>query len=294
MEAATSTPESQPSQSTSGEPSAQARRSAPKNPKNLRKQLEQGQKPQGGGGGGQKQKQGGGSAKLRGLEKDPPAVRLSKTLSWLLRHGAQSEGLPMRPDGYVNVVHLLANPKIKSQALELEGLKEIVKADLKQRYDLMQDAEDVWWIRANQGHSIKSVKLDLKPILTVSDLPTGVAVHGTTKQAWEQISKEGLSKMKRNHIHLAQGVPGNNVISGMRNSSQILIWIDVQKAIDAGIKFHVSDNGVVLTEGNEAGMVPCEFFQRVEDAKRVPLPGWEGTSKAAAEASNAAEPLISS
>jgi hypothetical protein len=47
------------------------------------------------------------SNKLRGLEKDSPEVRISKTLSWLLRHGAQGEGLPMRSDGYVKVVDLV-------------------------------------------------------------------------------------------------------------------------------------------------------------------------------------------
>ncbi|EDR03014.1 uncharacterized protein LACBIDRAFT_307873 [Laccaria bicolor S238N-H82] len=36
-----------------------------------------------------------------------------------------------------------------------------------------------------------------------------------TLAAWEYISKQGLSKMKQNHIHLAQGLPGHNgVISG--------------------------------------------------------------------------------
>ena len=58
----------------------------------------------GGRGGGQK---GGGKAKLRGLPNDSPDVRLSKTLSWLLRHGAQSVGLFMRPDGYVRVDDLV-------------------------------------------------------------------------------------------------------------------------------------------------------------------------------------------
>lgn len=33
---------------------------------------------------------------------------MSKTLSWLLRHGAQGEGLVMQPDGYVKVVDLVS------------------------------------------------------------------------------------------------------------------------------------------------------------------------------------------
>lgn len=81
------------------------------------------------------------------------------------------------------------------------------------------------------------MKLELTPILTPRDIPSGIAVHGTTRLAWEAIckcslrdlvlsflivctAKEGLSKMKRNHIHLAQGVLGDGVISGKRNSLQ--------------------------------------------------------------------------
>ena len=44
---------------------------------------------------------------LRGNPKDSPEVRLSKTLSWILRHGAKSEGLYMRTDGYVRVSDLV-------------------------------------------------------------------------------------------------------------------------------------------------------------------------------------------
>lgn len=72
-----------------------------------RKKQEKGQKKRGGGGGSRKQGGGHQSAGLRGLEKDPPAVRLSKTISWLLRHGAQHERLSMRPDGYVKVKDLV-------------------------------------------------------------------------------------------------------------------------------------------------------------------------------------------
>ena len=46
-------------------------------------------------------------AKLRGQDYDSPEVRISKTLSWLLRHGAQGEGLKMRKDGYVKVDDLV-------------------------------------------------------------------------------------------------------------------------------------------------------------------------------------------
>lgn len=63
----------------------------------------------------------------------------------------------------------------------------------------------------------------------------------------------------------------------MRNSSQILIFVNVQNALDAGIKFYLSANGVVLTEGNSNGFLSPEFFLRVENADRTPMEGWEGS-----------------
>ena len=73
---------------------------------------QQARKPKGkakaqGGAAGQKKVSPSTSTKLRGFDKDPPEVRVSKTLSWLLRHGAQGEGLAMRKDGYVKVADLV-------------------------------------------------------------------------------------------------------------------------------------------------------------------------------------------
>ncbi|KAI0030061.1 KptA family-domain-containing protein [Vararia minispora EC-137] len=228
-------------------------------------------------GGGGRGRGGRGGGKLRGRTNDSPEVKLSKTLSWLLRHGAQSEGLPMREDGYVRVDDLLATPKLRAQRLDLTQLQNIVAADAKQRYSLVSEpgadgAAEAWWIRANQGHSMSDVKMDLKPILAAKDVP--MAVHGTNMQAWKLIEQNGLSRMTRNHIHLAQGVPGDGVISGMRTSAQVLIYIDLQCALDAGLRFYLSDNGVVLTEGDDKGVVHSRFFSRVTDKHGDPLAGW--------------------
>ena len=43
----------------------------------------------------------------RGRPKDSPDVRYSKTLSYILRHGAIKEGLDMRNDGFIRVDDLV-------------------------------------------------------------------------------------------------------------------------------------------------------------------------------------------
>ena len=50
-------------------------------------------------------------------------------------------------------------------------------------------------------------------------------------------------------------------------SSSVLIFVDVEGALGAGIKFWRSANGVILSEGNEEGVVPVEFFKKVEVRK---------------------------
>ena len=143
----------------------------------------------------------------------------------------------------------------------------------KQRYTLTRiDGKE--YIRANQGHSISVPDLELTRIGSVEDIPKsensiqGVVVHGTYTQAWKSIRKEGLSKMGRNHIHFAVGTPGeSHVISGMRSTCQVLVYVDIEKAIADGVSFFLSDNHVVLSPGNGDGLVESKYFKAVLDAK---------------------------
>jgi 2'-phosphotransferase len=61
----------------------------------------------------------------------------------------------------------------------------------------------------------------------------------------------------------------------MRNSSDILVYIDLQKAMDAGLKFFLSANGVVLSAGDENGFIKPQFFQWVTDKKGGAILGWD-------------------
>jgi len=188
----------------------------------------------------------------------------------------------MRPDGYIKVDDILRRPKLRG--LDFPTLEKLVKDNEKQRFQLFFEptapgpasaspdisAGGIWWIRANQGHTLKVEDLDLTEVVDASQLP--VAVHGTTKKAWESISRQGLSKMARNHVHLATGRPGDpGVKSGMRASSDILIFIDVPKAVRDGFKFFISANGVVLTEGNKDGFIPPQYFKSVENRNGVSI-----------------------
>lgn len=53
----------------------------------------------------------------------------------------------------------------------------------------------------------------------------------------------------------------------MRQNSQVMIYIDIDKAIDAGLKFWLSENGVILSEGDKNGYISRRFFSKVMDVK---------------------------
>jgi 2'-phosphotransferase len=209
-------------------------------------------------------------------------------MAWLLRHGAEEEGLQFLEGGFLNLSDVLANRKFRSMKVTFAEVKDVVAADEKQRYsmvskedaDASSDKPADFLIRANQGHSVKMEDEGLLKPVTKDDMPAS-AVHGTTHAAWSLIvASGGLKAMGRNHVHFASGLPAGfksvvedgesagdaaPVISGMRKTSTILVFLDLAKAMDAGLVFGMSDNGVVLTEGNKEGLVPLEFFQRVED-----------------------------
>jgi 2'-phosphotransferase len=154
----------------------------------------------------------------------------------------------------------------------------------------LKEENGKWFIRANQGHSIEVKDLELTPIKDASKYP--IVVHGTYHDAWQKIKVSGLNKMSRTHIHMAIGEFGSaNVISGMRRSCEVLVYVDIAKAMDDGIEFFQSANGVILTAGDN-GVLSTKYFKHVLQApslqpfdKDYPLPrdpSWGSVEKRAA------------
>ncbi|KAJ4892365.1 Tpt1 / KptA family protein [Raphanus sativus] len=202
---------------------------------------------------------------------------LGRLLTRILRHMATELRLNMRGDGFVKVEDLLqlnlktsANIQLKSHTID--EIREAVRRDNKQRFSLVEENGDLF-IRANQGHSITTVESEklLKPILSPEEAP--VCVHGTYKKNLESILASGLKRMDRLHVHFSCGLPTDGeVISGMRRNVNVLIFLDIKKALEDGIAFYISDNKVILTEGVD-GVVPVEYFQKIESwPSRQPIP----------------------
>ncbi|XP_059651562.1 uncharacterized protein LOC132299116 [Cornus florida] len=202
---------------------------------------------------------------------------LGRLMTRILRHMASELNLNMRSDGYVKVQDLLklnmktfANIPIRSHTVD--DVREAVRKDNKQRFSLLDENGEIL-IRANQGHTITTVETEslLKPILSAEEVP--VCVHGTYKKFLDLILEHGLKRMKRLHVHFSCGLPADGeVISGMRRDVNVLIFLDVRKALEEGMKLYISDNKVILTEGFD-GVVPVKYFEKILSwPDRQPIP----------------------
>ncbi|CAI5652417.1 tRNA 2'-phosphotransferase 1 isoform X1 [Oreochromis aureus] len=211
-------------------------------------------------GGGGRGKRGRGRRGHRGGEDRD--VCLSKSMSYALRHGASQMGLQMGTDGFLFVEDLLAHPQFHSYSLE--DVERVVATNDKQRFKLCTHPENGrLQIRANQGHSVQVVDLELKLVTAGSPDCPAEAVHGSYLRNWSSIQQQGLSRMKRTHIHLARGLAGEDgVISGMRKDCDLAVFIDVPKALADGIKFFWSENDVLLTAGDAEGKIQPKYFSR--------------------------------
>ena len=169
-----------------------------------------------------KNKRGGkGRNSRKGERKDKKSVNISKSLSWILRHGAVKEGIDIDEGGWVLLEDILKMKQEFKKVTEDE-IRTIVKNCQKQRFQLKtaipaSTNQPELFIRATQGHTI--VKINPEALLTaikdVSEVPC--AVHGSFSKVWKLIKSGGMKRMARNHMHFAPGWPGDDeVISGMR------------------------------------------------------------------------------
>jgi putative RNA 2'-phosphotransferase len=125
---------------------------------------------------------------------DYELTRISKTLSYHLRHRPDELGLTLGSGGWVAVDELLVALARKGKAVLRTELDEVVARNPKRRFAFDDSGTR---IRASQRHSVE-VDLELEPVT-----PPAVLYHGTSQGAIAAIEHEGLKKMRRHHVHLS-------------------------------------------------------------------------------------------
>ena len=167
-------------------------------------------------------------------------TRISKFLSFVLRHEPASIGIALDAAGWVDVDALLRAAADHGQPLTRDELSLVVATSPKRRFAFSEDGSR---IRASQGHTTQ-VDLGYEPAE-----PPAVLFHGTVKLFLSQI---------RDHVHLSADEATAHAV-GSRRGKPVILRVDAEAMRNAGHVFFVTPNAVWLTEA-----VPSEFLSGLE------------------------------
>lgn len=165
-------------------------------------------------------------------------VRLSKRISYLLRHHPEDGGLDPDPHGRVPLEAL-------AEALRAtrEQVLEVVERDEKGRFEVAGEM-----IRAVYGHSF-AIEETGEPCA-----PPQVLYHGTPRRSVDVILREGLRPMARQMVHLTATVAEAREVGLRRDAKPVVLAVDAAGAAASGIEFRRAGE-VYLCPG-----VPPEFL----------------------------------
>jgi len=167
-------------------------------------------------------------------------IKLSKTVSYILRHHPEDFDLKLNPDASVETDQLLQALKGKFKDLTKADLIQLVKNDPKGRFSFLEDRKR---IRANYGHSIEGVNPDYQAVK-----PAEFLYHGTTPEVKDKILTAGLKPMGRNYVHLSVGVKEAEKVARRRTNQPLILKIEALRAFRGGQNFYKTAENIYLTD----------------------------------------------
>jgi putative RNA 2'-phosphotransferase len=187
---------------------------------------------------------------------DKRHTRISKFLSYVLRHRPDEIGLVLDSAGWVDVDRLLAASAAHGTAISRDELDYVVAHNDKQRFAISEDGRR---IRASQGHST-DVELGYEP-----RQPPEALYHGTATHHLPGIRERGLVNGKRHHVHLSSDEATARLV-GQRHGRVVVLRVRAGEMARAGFAFYLSANGVWLTDA-----VPPRYVDETDSSTEGPL-----------------------
>lgn len=175
--------------------------------------------------------------------------KISKFLSYILRHHPESIGLEVDRQGWAHLSTLIAKAQEDGRNISREIIGKVMAKGGKQRFSLSDDGN---YIRAGYGHSI-DVDLDLEP-----KPPPDNLYHGTASRNVESILADGLHSGSRKMVHLTASKSDATEV-GSRHGKPQLLTILARQMYEQGHPFYQSDSepSIWLVES-----VPAEFIEK--------------------------------
>ncbi|CAE7428923.1 Trpt1 [Symbiodinium sp. CCMP2456] len=189
--------------------------------------------------------------------------RLMKQMAAFLRHkGLRS----MQSDGYA-----LVDDLAKACHADPEDVLEAARTPGKQRFQTLNDGSR-FWIRATHGHSLKSVDATKGGLYTEIKNALPLLVHAVAGDSLPIILANGISRNGKPHMLFADSDEEPVLSLGFQDSCNILVYINMAKALFAGIPFSRAPDGMVVSPGiterrrrktEKIGTIPADFILRV-------------------------------
>lgn len=164
--------------------------------------------------------------------------RISKFLSFVLRHKPETIGIDLDTHGWTAVDVLIARMREHGFEITREVLEHVVRTNNKSRF-AFDDGHTR--IRASQGHS---VEIDLG---YTAQQPPAVLYHGTAEHFLPSILETGLKKGSRHHVHLSAETKTAAAV-GQRYGKPVVLRVAALEMFNDGHSFYLADNHVWLTE----------------------------------------------
>ncbi|MEA3489404.1 MAG: RNA 2'-phosphotransferase [Candidatus Omnitrophota bacterium] len=179
-------------------------------------------------------------------------IKLSKFLSYILRHDPGSWDLELDGCGYAPLADVLRVLRKRFRKFKEEDLFELVKNEPKGRFEVSAKK-----IRATYGHS-----LEVRPG-SESIIPPEVLYHGTSPEDLEKILAEGLKPMSRQFVHLSSNEKDAYMV-GMRHAqTPVILEVMAKEAALKDIKFY--REGKLFLAKN----VPPEYIKAKKEGRNI-------------------------
>jgi putative RNA 2'-phosphotransferase len=162
--------------------------------------------------------------------------KLSKEVSYALRHAPWEYELELNSEGWVDIEQLLLAICIdkKWESITESNLRKMIDISDKKRHEIWDGK-----IRALYGHCTSKNTEDSwnSPFDSLS---------WDSEDLVEQILTVGLQPMGRQYVHLSVDIDTANLVGKRKDSNPVLLKIEAEKASNEGIKFYQGNNAVWL------------------------------------------------
>jgi putative RNA 2'-phosphotransferase len=172
-------------------------------------------------------------------------VRISKFLSFVLRHRPDHIGLALDGGGWAEVRELIDRASHVGVSLSADLIRQVVEEGDKRRFSLSPDGGR---IRADYGHS---VHVDIG----APAKPPARLYHGTATRYLASIRRDGLLPGGRQLVHLSSDRQTAASV-GRRHGRETVLVIESGDMHAGGHEFFRRESGVWLTSS-----VPVEFIR---------------------------------